>query len=143
MQARPRRHGTDASEGRALYEFIAPFFDGLPRLVERMKGAAVEPLMLAADQFLTMEALPAVLTTLRETHPDFRIRIDERSGEGILRSVVQGECDAGLVHLADTPRGVNWEPLGRIGVALLIPTRHPLAKLGRAPTSAEPSRNTP
>ena len=140
VQAGPRRTELTV-EGRALYNFIAPFFDGLPRLVERMKGAAVEPLVLAADQFLTMEALPAVLSRLRETHPDFRIRIDEQSGEDILRSVAQGECDAGLVHLSDTPRGVNWEPLGRIGVALLIPARHPLAKLGRAPTPAELARH--
>jgi DNA-binding transcriptional LysR family regulator len=136
VQAGPRR--TELTpEGRALYEFIAPFFDGLPRLVERMKGATAEPLVLAADQFLAMEALPTVLNFLREKFPDFRIRIDEQTGEGVLRSVVQGETDAGLVHLSDTPRGINWDPLGRIGVALLIPARHALAKLGRVPTPAE------
>src|SRR5205085_5771018 len=55
IQAGPRR--TELTpEGRALYEFIAPFFDGLPRLLERISHSAIQPLVLAADQYLAMEA---------------------------------------------------------------------------------------
>jgi DNA-binding transcriptional LysR family regulator len=136
IQAGPRR--TELTpEGRALYEFIAPFFDGLPRLLERIKTSAIQPLVLAADQYLAMEAIPAVLNKTLQTHPEFRIRIEELASEEIVRSVAHGETDAGLAHLSETPQGVNWEPLGRIGVALLIPTKHPLAKLGRLPNPPE------
>src|SRR5689334_14012266 len=61
VQAGPRR--TELTpEGRALYEFLSPFFDGLPRLLERITAAAAAPLVLAADQFLAMEALPTALS---------------------------------------------------------------------------------
>ena len=135
-QAGPR-HTELTPEGRALYEFLSPFFDGLPNLLDRIKAAAAEPLVLAADQFLATEALPPALLQLQETHPGFRIRLEELSSQDIVQSVARGEVDAGLVHLAEAPRRVIWEPLGRIGVALLVPLRHPLAKLGRMPTSAE------
>ncbi|MCY3019772.1 MAG: LysR family transcriptional regulator, partial [Planctomycetota bacterium] len=132
-QAGPRR--TELTpEGRALYAFLAPFFDGLPKVLERMKAAAAEPLVLAADQFLAMEALPPALLKTQAAHPGFQLRLDELPAEDVARYIRSGEADAGLVHLAEEPRGVEWEALGRIGVALLVPAGHPLAKLGRAPT---------
>lgn len=135
-QATPRR--TELTpEGRALYEFLAPFFDGLPRVLERIKQASAAPLLLATDQFLAMEALPPALLKAQAAFPGFQLRLDELPAEDIVRYIHSGQADAGLVHLTDTPQGVRWEPLGRIGVALLIPARHPLAKLGRVPTPQE------
>jgi len=135
-QAGPRR--TELTpEGRALYEFLAPFFDGLPRVVERIKQAAAGPLLLAADQFLAMEALPAALLKTYAANPGFQLRLDELPVGDIIAYVRSGQADAGLAHLAEPPRGVEWEALGRIGVALLVPARHPLAKLGRTPTPQE------
>jgi DNA-binding transcriptional LysR family regulator len=135
-QAGPRR--TELTpEGRALYEFLAPFFDGLPRVVERIQHAAAGPLVLAADQFLAMEALPPALLKTQAAHPDFQLRLDELPAEDIVRYIRSGEADVGLVHLTEMPRGIEWEALGRIGVALMVPTRHPLAKLGRVPAPQE------
>src|SRR5579862_3340346 len=74
VQAGPRR--TELTpEGRALYEFLAPFFDGLPKLTERISGAAAAPLILAADQFLATEALPQALSKTLENYPGFRLRL--------------------------------------------------------------------
>ena len=136
IQAGPRRTELTA-EGRALYEFLAPFFDGLPRVLERITAAAAEPLVLASDQFLATEALPAALLQTLQTHPGFRVRLEELPSQEIVHAVSQGEADAGLAHLTETPRGIVFEPLGRIGVALLAPLSHPLAKLGRIPTPQE------
>jgi DNA-binding transcriptional LysR family regulator len=136
VQAGPRR--TELTpEGRALYEFLAPFFDGLPKLVERISGAAAAPLILAADQFLATEALPQALSKTLESFPGFRLRLEESPTEEIVQFVTNGQADAGLVHLAEPPPNMVWEPLGRIGVAMIIPLNHPLAKLKRAPTPAE------
>lgn len=131
-QAGPRR--TELTpEGRALYAFLSPFFDGLPKVLERIKATSAEPLVLASDQFLAMEALPPALMKTQTARPGFQVRIEELPSQDILNCVASGEADAGLVHLPDAPRGVYWEPLGRIGVALMVPQKHPLAKLGRAP----------
>lgn len=135
-QAGPR-HTELTPEGRALYEFIAPFFDGLPSLTARLKQGSAEPLALAADQFLAMSALPPALAKLRAANPEFLLRIEELSSGEIVERVQRGAADAGLIHLQEIPKTLVWEQIGRIGVALLIPARHPLARLKRQPTPGE------
>ncbi|MCZ7647357.1 MAG: LysR family transcriptional regulator [Planctomycetota bacterium] len=135
-QVGPRR--TELTpEGRTLYEFLTPFFEGLPRVIEGLRGEAGGPLILAADQFLAMEALPAALVRMREQRPAFRVRVEELATPEIEARIRNGQVDAGLVHVLRTPAGLAWEPLGHIGAALLVPEGHPLAKLGRPPTTAE------
>lgn len=135
-QAGPRR--TELTpEGRELYDFIAPFFDGMPKLVERLKDGRAAPLLLASDQFLAMEALPPALIQIRKTHPDYLLRMEELTSSEIISRVQSGLSDAGLIHVQAVPKTLVWTPVGRIGVAILIPTKHPLAKLGRVPTPGE------
>jgi DNA-binding transcriptional LysR family regulator len=139
-QAGPRR--TELTpEGRALFEFIAPFFEGLPRIAERLRGAVATPLAIATDQFLAMEALPAALRRAQEQQPEFRVRIEELPTEEIVERVASGQADVGLLHFSGKPGRFEWRELGRIGVQLLIPTGHPLAKLSRMPTKAEVIRH--
>lgn len=139
-QAGPRRTVL-TPEGRALYEFIAPFFDGLPNVVERLKRAELTPLVFGADQILAMEALPPALLRARAQRPDFLVRVEELPIAEIVERVGAGAMDAGLVHLPSVPRGMRWAPLGRIGIALLIPAAHPLAKLGRVPSPEETAKH--
>ncbi|HYG76567.1 MAG TPA: LysR family transcriptional regulator [Planctomycetota bacterium] len=127
-QAGPRR--TELTpEGRELFNFIAPFFDGLPKVMERLTSASSEPLVLAADQFLAMEALPPALLKLKVQNPHIQLRMHERATRDVIQAVLTGEADAGLLHLMERPQGLRWEPLGQIGAALLVPAGHPLAKL--------------
>jgi DNA-binding transcriptional LysR family regulator len=139
-QAGPRR--TELTpEGRALHAFIAPFFEGLPNVVERIQGCAAAPLVLAADQFLAMEALPPALLRARAAHPEFQLRLEELATPEIVDRVAAGQVDVGLLHATGPLQGLAWEPLGQVGAALLVPARHPLAQLGRAPTEAEIARH--
>lgn len=135
-QSGPRR--TELTpEGRALYAFLTPFFEGLPKLVARLKGAVAEPLIVAADQLLAMEAVPGPLLDARKACPGFLLRLEELPTLEIVRRVTEGSADAGLLHLPKVPHGLVWHPLGRIGIALLVPADHLLAKLGRPPTPRE------
>jgi len=139
-QAGPRR--TELTpEGRTLFEFIAPFFEGLPRVAERLRGAAATPLVMATDQFLAMEALPPALRRAQRAQPEFRLRLEELATEEIVARVARGQADVGLLHFAEKPSRFAWRELGRIGVELLVPVAHPLAKLGRMPTKAEVIRH--
>ncbi|HYF50527.1 MAG TPA: LysR family transcriptional regulator [Planctomycetota bacterium] len=127
-QAGPRR--TELTpEGRELYNFIAPFFDGLPKVVERITAASSEPLVLAADQFLAMEALPPALLRAKDENPHIQIRLQERATHEVIHALQHGEADAALLHVMEPPAGLQWQPLGHIGAALLVPRSHPLAKL--------------
>jgi DNA-binding transcriptional LysR family regulator len=139
-QAGPRR--TELTpEGRALFEFITPFFEGLPRIAERLRGAVATPLVIATDQFLAMEALPLALRRAQEQQPEFRVRIEELPTEEIVERVARGQADVGLLHFAAKPGRFECHELGRIGVQLLIPSSHPLAQLGRMPTKVEVIRH--
>jgi len=140
QQAGPRRTVL-TPEGRALYEFLAPFFDGLPRVAERLKQAEFAPLVLGADQLLAMEALPPALLNARIERTDFHVRVEELPTGGIVERVAAGSIDAGLVHLPSVPTGLRWSALGRIGIALMIPNGHALAKLDRTPTPEEVARH--
>lgn len=140
QQAGPRRTVL-TPEGRALFEFLAPFFDGLPKLAERIRQAEFAPLVMGADQLLAMEALPPALLKARTERPDFRVRVEELPTGEIVERIAAGAVDAGLVHLPGVPRGLRWEALGRIGIALLIPNGHPLAKLDHAPAPEEVARH--
>ncbi len=134
-QAGPRR--TELTpEGRALFNFLVPFFDGLPKVVERITAAAAEPIILAADQFLAMEALPSALMAARRTNPLLQVRLEERPSKESMDAVLAGQADAALVHLLAQPPGLSWEPLGRISAVLMVPKAHPLAA-GAAPSTTE------
>lgn len=140
QQAGPRRTVL-TPEGRALYEFLAPFFDGLPNVVERIRRAELSPLVLGADQLLAMEALPPALIKARAQRPDFLVRVEELPTAEIVERVANGTMDAGLAHLPVIPRGLKWLPLGRIGISLLVPANHPWAKAGRPPSPEEVARH--
>ena len=128
-------------EGRALYSFLAPFFEQLPNVVEQLQGAAGEPLRLATDQFLAMEALPGALARATKKFTGFQLRVEELGSGEIPSRVASGEADAGLMTTPGAPPGLVFLPMGRVGVSLLVPQKHALAKLGRAPTQAETAKH--
>jgi DNA-binding transcriptional LysR family regulator len=64
----------------------------------------------------------------RARNPHIQIRLHERATHEVVQSLLNGEADAGLLHLVEKPPGLRWEPLGQIGAALLVPRAHPLAK---------------
>jgi DNA-binding transcriptional LysR family regulator len=135
-QAGPRR--TELTpEGRALYQFLTPFFEGLPKLLERITAAAAEPLVVTADQFLAMETLPQALLRAQALAPGFQVRLHERAATDLLEAVESGLADVGLTHLLSLPPQLRWEPLGTISAALLVPKAHPLARYRTPPPSEE------
>ena len=139
-QAGPRR--TELTpEGRALFAFVSPFFEGLPRVIEHLQGGPAEPLNLAADQFLAMDALPSALNAIRKKAPGFRVRILELASQEIVDRILHGDADVGLLWLPDSPVELRWQPLGMIGAALLVPARHPLAKLKKPPNAQDVARH--
>jgi DNA-binding transcriptional LysR family regulator len=122
-------------EGRELFRFIAPFFEGLPRVLEGLRGQAPTPLLLAAEHFLAMETLPRALRNLTRDHPESRLRVEEVSVPVLLDHLLAGRVDAALAHVDPLPSGFAWTPLGEIGAALLLPLDHPLAASRRLPSA--------
>jgi DNA-binding transcriptional LysR family regulator len=125
-QEKPRRTVL-TPEGRALHEFIAPFFQRLPEFVENLKRRETARLALAVDGAIGFELVGPALATLRAKRPNVEVRIADIDSNTILQAVARGEADLGLGVLVGTAQGVKTEPLLAIRVALCVPESHPLA----------------
>src|SRR5271170_473036 len=71
-QAKPRRTVL-TPEGRALHDFIAPFFQRLPGVVEGLKRRESARLSLAVDGAIGFELVGPALAALREKRPSVEV----------------------------------------------------------------------
>lgn len=109
--------------GEELFAFIAPFFDGLPAVEERLRSN-VPHLKIAAAEPMLRDHLPVVLRALRTKHP--KLQISLRTGyEAQLQSwLIDGQIDLVVTALeSPPPRGISLRPLISLPLALLVPRR--------------------
>jgi DNA-binding transcriptional LysR family regulator len=120
-------------EGRILHTFVAPFFAGLPSVLEGIRRGEATRLVVAAHGPLAREVLVPALAAFHGRHPRAEVRVVEGDEHRVARLVKQGEADAGLAVLGATNEGLREEPLFIVRIVLLVPRGHALAKLGRVP----------
>jgi DNA-binding transcriptional LysR family regulator len=125
-QAKPRRTVL-TPEGRALHDFIAPFFQQLPGVVEGLKRRDAARLSLAVDGAIGFELVGPALALLRASRPDVEVRLADLDSNRVLHAVETGEADLGLGVIVGTSPEVRPEPLLAIRVALCVPEKHALA----------------
>ncbi len=125
-QEKPRRTVL-TPEGRALHEFIAPFFQRLPEVVENLKRRETARLALAVDGGIGFALLGPALAALRAKRPNVEVRIADLDSNAVFQAVARGEADLGLGVLVGAPHGIKTEPLLAIRVALCVPEGHRLA----------------
>jgi DNA-binding transcriptional LysR family regulator len=125
--------------GRALHEFVAPFFEGLPATL-RAVATGESGLLVVGCEPLYAEALCApAFAAARRRAPGARFRLVERDVIEIAQGLRRGALDAGIASRAPVPDGLVFEELGRLGLELLVPKGHPLARR-RPPIRAEDLR---
>lgn len=125
-QAKPRKTVL-TPEGRALHEFIAPFFQKLPGVVENLKRREAARITLAVDGAIGFELVAPALAAFRAKRPHVEVCLADRDSNGVLRAVETGEADLGLGVLVGASSEVRTEPLLVIRVALCVPESHALA----------------
>jgi DNA-binding transcriptional LysR family regulator len=126
QQAKPRRTVL-TPEGRALHDFIAPFFQQLPDLVERLKSRDAARLALAVDGAIGFSVVVPALAALRAKRPRLEVRLVDRDSNAVLRAVETGEADLGLGVLVGSSPELRTEALLHVRVALCVPRTHALA----------------
>ncbi len=111
-------------EGEALYQFIAPFFGGLPELRARITGGVDERLRIAAPELVQREYLPALLGRIQQRRKRFRFSLTESRQDQIENLLSNQEIDLGLAVQTSKPcAGVHCTPIRRLGMTLLVPEK--------------------
>lgn len=123
----PGRRMVTTPEGRALLDFVTPYFDGLPGVLRGLAGAASGQLAVGTEPLLVEGLVAEALADLRARSPGCHLQLHELEVPAQTRALEKGELDVGLASLSAAPTNLAYEPLGQLGLALLVPGDHPLA----------------
>jgi DNA-binding transcriptional LysR family regulator len=85
-------------------------------------------LRLLANTSAMTETLPEDLASFGQANPDIRLVIQERWSGDILRSLLAGEADIGIVIDGARTEGLEVFPYRNDRLAIIAPADHPLAK---------------
>jgi DNA-binding transcriptional LysR family regulator len=114
--------------GAYLYEFVAPFFTGLPYVVRALQTSDYAgELHIRAASLLLRDLLPAWIARLRRKCPDARIHLHEMLESG-LPALLAGEVDLLVTHIPDVPAEVETLQIGTLHGFVVVPQGHRLSK---------------
>lgn len=117
--------------GQRLYDFCAPFFQGLPAVIRTLQSGEYEgTLTIHAAGTMLRHLLPSWLKRLQRKHPGIQVELAERvtSDLGDLRN---GEADLVVDYLPDVPDDVCVMQVGLLRAFVVFPSAHPAAKKKR------------
>jgi DNA-binding transcriptional LysR family regulator len=105
------------------------------QLVERLHGELSEyagglkgVIRLHASTSALVQFLPSELQSFIATYPGIRLQIEERTGAAIVRAVVDGAADIGILGNHTPLRGLTSLPYHSDRLALGVPRTHPLSR---------------
>jgi DNA-binding transcriptional LysR family regulator len=92
-----RRPFRSAPAGKALYDFIAPFFGRLSEVEDIVKGKMSRMVRLAGFTEAMREHVPVLLAKLRERFPGLKVTLQEIDQRGAEHLIAQGEAARSLL----------------------------------------------
>lgn len=109
-------------DGRALYEFVSPFFTRLGEMSQQIGDGGGKRLRIAAPEIVQREYLPAQLQRMRRRVPGFQFKLTpgrQREIEALLQAK---EIDLGVGILSETVgAGMRHRELVKLELVLLVP----------------------
>lgn len=132
LLSRAGRRVTLTAAGDALLERAEPLLaelDSARRAVASAQGRIAGRLRIAASLTIAGYVLPSALAALRRDHPGVRFELHVRNTEDVVRLLVAGEVDLGLVEGNVDDDRVVLEPLFEDELAVILPPGHRLAQL--------------
>ena len=110
--------------GEELYGFIAPFFEGLEEVSQKIRGGVAQTIRIAASTTIFRDHLPDILGKARAEfpglHPSLRVGIQPEIEQWLLAS----EADLGITVLdSKPPTEIKTEKLLDLKMALQVPTK--------------------
>ncbi len=112
--------------GRALYDFIRPFFGQLGEMEDLIRGKVSRVVRLAGLTEVMREHVPVLLSGLRKQFPGLKVTLQEIDQRGAERLIAQGEADLAITVLETRlPPGFRSLTLARLPLCLLVPSNPP------------------
>ncbi|MHC5062754.1 MAG: LysR family transcriptional regulator [Planctomycetota bacterium] len=116
--------------GLRLYEFIAPFYEGLGSVIRAVKaGEQSGELHIHAETMMLHRLLPRWLKRLQKRCPQVKIELREVASTD-LEPLRSGEADLLVGYVPELPNDVAALEVARLRGFFIVPADHP--KAGRA-----------
>jgi DNA-binding transcriptional LysR family regulator len=107
--------------GKALYDFIAPFFGRLSEVEDIVKGKMSRVLRLAGFTEAMREHVPVLLAKLRERFQGLKVTLQVIDQRGPEHLIAQGDADIAIMVLeSKLPLGFRSVTLARLPLCLLV-----------------------
>src|SRR5437899_9667822 len=115
------------AQGQELYIVIAPFFDNLQPVADRIRGGVSQHLRIGASEIVLRDHLPAVLQMMKKQFPKLKVTLREGYQPELESHVAKAELDVAITVLNNKPpTGVHALPLFNLPLVLLVPKNSPL-----------------
>lgn len=114
--------------GREVFEFIAPFFGGLPQLANNVQGKSGAQLRLAATAGVMRDYFPPLLRELEQRVPGLRLSLREASPAAAARLLREHQVDlAFALHEPRHMEGLQFELLLKLPMMMLVQREAPFS----------------
>ncbi len=112
--------------GREIYEYVTPFFSGLPLLAASVRGQAKQHLRLAASGLVMRDHFPWIMRELRKRIPGLKVSLRDSGVVGPAPFLRSHEVDLALgVHDPAEAAGLRFELLRKLSLILLVEASTP------------------
>lgn len=112
------------AEGRELFAFIQPFFQNLPKAVDKLRGDDRARLRIGAPAAIQQSYLPRLLKLLRRRFPQLQFFLSTGSQEEFEALLLAGELDLAVTSIFSKPAaGLRYRDLISLPMALLLPEK--------------------
>ncbi|HEX8636153.1 MAG TPA: LysR family transcriptional regulator [Pyrinomonadaceae bacterium] len=118
-------------EGEVFYRESRQIVNAYAQLEERMRtltGTVSGTVHVATVYSIGLHELPAVIRRFMGEHPEAKIDLEYSRTTRIVRDVLAGTVELGVVAYPEKKRGLSVVPLGGDRLVLICPPGHPLAK---------------
>jgi DNA-binding transcriptional LysR family regulator len=129
-RVRGRREVRLTEDGEAFYAESLEVLAAYARLEERMRtltGTVSGTVRVATVYSIGLHELPPVVRRFMALYPEAKIDLDYARTTRIVREVLAGGIDLGVVAYPEKKRGLSIIPLGGDRLVLICPPAHPLA----------------
>jgi DNA-binding transcriptional LysR family regulator len=118
-------------DGEVFYQESRQIVAAYVQLEERMRtltGTVSGTVHIATVYSIGLHELPAVIRRFMAEHPEAKIDLEYSRTTRIVRDVLAGTVELGVVAYPEKKRGLSVIPLGGDRLVLICPPGHPLAR---------------
>jgi DNA-binding transcriptional LysR family regulator len=121
FQRRPFRLTT---AGKEVYDYVRPFFENLTPFMDKLRGASLTLVRVAAAPLVLRDYMPQILGRVRRRFPTIRFVLKEGPQAQVEEWFELQQIDLAVMQIsAERPEGCRVQPLLKLPIVLLVNER--------------------